>query len=151
MWRTRSTVRIRHILPEFTNFLSLFLLLFLLLSDKKRRHETIAAIIVAMSASDRPKRDWAEDPRPGGRQRAHRQTCGSGVEAREHPNRLQPPSSGNTTVRTRNEVSNHRTHGSHSQVYGGTSEVKALLSRRRAGTRRVYKSGEKPHMPFSRW
>ena len=30
---------------------------------------------------------------------------------------------------TRNEVSNHRTHGSHSQVYSGTSEVKALLSR----------------------
>ena len=32
------------------------------------------------------------------------------------------------TVRTRNEVSNHRTHGSHSQVCYSTSEVKALLS-----------------------
>ena len=38
---------------------------------------------------------------------------------------------------TRNEVSNHMTHGSHSQVCGGTSEVKAVLSRRRAGTCRV--------------
>ena len=75
-----------------------FLSLFLLLSDKKRRFETVSARIVAMSASDRPKRDWAEDPRPGGQQRAHKQTCGSGVEAREHPNRLQPPSSGNTSL-----------------------------------------------------
>ena len=66
-----------------------FLSLFLLLSDKKRRHKIVSARIVAMSASDRPKRDWPSDPRPGGRQRAHRQTCGSGVEAREHPNRLQ--------------------------------------------------------------
>ena len=50
---------------------------------------------------------------------------------------------------TRNEVSNHRTHGSHSQVCGGTSEVKALLTRRLAGTRRVLKKAGRSRICLS--